>query len=169
MLKFWPQRAERRQLALEIPQPFTDGDLDFGDIYSASDLSWGFQLQAIEALLFGQALIDAFERNKPRVFLEPRPPQPKRKLTKEQQAEIDANTLSLIIGMNVGTLKAEGLWTPELQSLFDSCMTAESQSRDDHDEDRVRKDLAKLIVLTERRLKEHNIHYTSARDAHDFG
>jgi hypothetical protein len=63
-------------------------------------------------------------------------------------------------------LQIEGLWTPELQSLFDSCMTAESQSRDDHDEDRVRKDLAKLIVLTERRLKEHNIHYTSARDVH---
>jgi hypothetical protein len=76
MLKFWPQRAERRQLALEIPQPFTDGDLDFGDIYSASDLSWGFQLQAIEALLFGQALIDAFERNKPRVFLDFARPNP---------------------------------------------------------------------------------------------
>ena len=66
------------------------------------------------------------------------------------------------LGFNTGTLKAEGLWTPELQALQDEF---DSASQDpDPDDVVVRKRLSKLVGAVEGALVEHGIDHPSILD-----
>ena len=73
-----------------------------------------------------------------------------------------ASKLMFTLGMNIGTLEADGLWTPELQALQDEFDSA-VQDPDPSDEV-VRKRLSKLVGAVEGALVEHGIDHPSVLD-----
>ena len=65
------------------------------------------------------------------------------------------------LGMNIGLLKADGLWTPELQTLQDEF---DSAVHDTPNDEVVNKRLSKLVGAVEGALLEHGIDHPSVLD-----
>jgi hypothetical protein len=73
-----------------------------------------------------------------------------------------ASKLMFTLGMNIGLLEADGLWTPELQTLQDEFDSAVEDP--DTSDEVTRKRLAKLVGAVEAALVGHGIDHTSVLD-----
>jgi hypothetical protein len=170
--RFWPHRAEpTAPWAVGIPSA-AGWDEWWSEYVFAPDSSWGLMGEVIEnewrgLVLFGQPLLDAVERNKPSllskiVAIDGEPADVPAQSDRRAAAQLNAEAFSILLGINVATLKEHALCDPELQSRYDECMAAEGLGQS---EDEWRTSLAELTAMVEARLEEHHIPYTSALDA----
>lgn len=152
---FWPHRAVPGEpWPLRVPGPEA-----YYSFYSTPDFSWGFFFGWYSAEIFGQPLLDAFERNKPELLSKviaadgvelPAPPlteleeqRLRRQLAEDRIAQIVFRT-----GLNYAACP-EGPWTSELERLHDTF----ERTRD-------RDDLVQLITKIELILDEQGIEHT---------
>ncbi len=146
---FWPHKAVPGQpWPLRVPGPEA-----YFSLYASPDYSWGFFFGWYTAEIWGQPLIDAFERNKPEILSKVTPIdgvelEAKLPPTEAQQAEDRVSQILFWTGFNY-ELCPEGPWTPELERLHGEF----ERTRD-------RSDLAKLIVKIELVLNEQGIAHT---------
>jgi hypothetical protein len=154
---FWPHKAvSGESWPLRVPGPEA-----YWSFYAPADYSWGFFFADwYGAELFGQPLLDAFERNKPRLLAkivkvdgvavaEPQPlTELERKRQELQAAEDRAAEIIFRTELNYAACP-EGPWTPELDRLYAEFERSHQRS-----------DLARLIARVETILTEQGIEHT---------
>jgi hypothetical protein len=127
-------------------------------LYTPPDYSWGFLFDWHRAEIFGQALLDVFERNKPELLsivnavdgveLPTQPATLARKRLESQKTDYTLEEILFLTGLNYG-LCPEGPWTPVLDRLW-------NEFERTHERD----DLVRLIVKIEQVLDEQGIDHT---------
>lgn len=159
---FWPHRAVAGEpWRLRVPGPEA-----FDSLYAPPDYAWGFYVGWYYAEVFGQPLLDAFERLKPELLSKvvavdgvalPAPPMTEleQKRLELQLAEDQVDRILFRMEMNYA-ICPEGPWTPELERLH-----AEFQRTRD------RSDLVRLIAEIELILDEQGIEHTPCVAADD--
>ena len=153
--RFWPHRAVAGEpWPLRVPGPEA-----YYSLYAPLDYAWGFFVGWAHVEVFGQPLLDAFERHKPEILSKvtardgvelPGPPltELEQQRLERQLAEDQVDRILFVTELNYHACP-EGPWTPELERLH-----AEFQRTRD------RSDLAKLIAWIERVLDELGIEHT---------
>ena len=146
---FWPHKAIPGQpWPLRVPGPEA-----YFSLYASPDYAWGFFFGWYTAEIWGQPLIDAFDRNKPEILSRvtaidgveverTAPP------TEQELAEDRVSRIMFLTGFNY-SLCPEGPWTPELKRLHDEFERTSERA-----------DLAKLITKIELVLNEQGIEHT---------
>ena len=152
---FWPHKAVAGEpWPLRVPGPEA-----FDSFYAPPDYTWGFYVSWTSVEVFGQPLLEAFDRHKPEILTKviardgvelPMPPltELEQKRVERELAEDKVHRILFMVGMNYG-MCPEGPWTPELERLL-----AEFERT------RARSDLAKLIAKIELVLDEQGIEHT---------
>ena len=152
---FWPHRAVPGEpWPLRVPGPEA-----YYSFYAKPDFSWGFFFGWYSADVFGQPLLDAFDRNKPellsKVIAVDGLELPKAPLTEVEQERLEQqlaeDRVARILFRTELNFAAcpEGPWTPELERLHER-----------FERTRERDDLVKLITKIELVLDEQGIEHT---------